>query len=263
MVFIRLLLISLLALLLISCAQPNINKYVDADTAAEQSEVDKESPADIYVQLGIAYMRDGQYVTALKKLRRGLELDSNNANIHNVTALVYEQLNDDEKALSYFDSAVTLSPKDPYIRNARATHYCKHKRYAEADADFNAALNNPLYRTPWVALTNAGLCSLRQDDAVKAESYFRRALSHNKQYFIALEEMAKIGWQQKNYLSARAYLERFLTVQKPSAGLLWLAIKIENALSNGKAMERYKQQLLDQFPDALEIQLMREMGSRI
>ncbi len=256
----RWLLLSLLLVLLIGCAKPNVNKYVEADSNNGSSQQRGKSPADIYVQLGIAYMREGQFATALQKLRRGLELDPNNANIHNVMALVYDQLDKTEKATSYFNSAVSLNPNDPYIRNARATHYCKLKQYAKADADFNAALKNPLYSTPWIALTNAGLCVLRQDNFAKAESYFRRALSRNSQYYIALEEMIKINWQQKNYLSARAYLERYLAVHPPSSALLWLAIRIESALNNQKAMERYKQQLLELFPDALEVQQMREMG---
>jgi type IV pilus assembly protein PilF len=174
--------------------------------------------------------------------------------------LLYEQLNDNKKATRYFDSAVSLNPNDPYIRNARATHYCKLGEYAEADADFNIASKNPVYSTPWVALTNAGLCSLHQNDEAKAERYFRQALSHNNQYYIALEQMIEIGWQQKNYLSARAYLERYLAVQQPTAALLWLAVRIEHELSNREAMERYKRQLLELFPDALEVQQMRELG---
>jgi len=260
MVFSRWLLLSLLLSVLIGCAQQNINEHIEADTADNLTQTREKSPADIYVQLGIAYLQEGQYATALKKLRRGLELDPENANIHNVMALLYEQLNDNKRATSYFDSAVSLSPRDPYIRNARATHYCKLEQYAEAEADFNIASSNPINSAPWIALTNAGLCSLRQNDQAKAERYFRQALGRNKQYYIALEQMVIIAWQQKSYLSARAYLERYLTVQQPTAALLWFAIRIENALSNDEATERYKRQLLELFPDALEVQKMREMG---
>ncbi len=259
MVFFRCLLISLL-LFLVGCTQQGIKGHMDTDVADGLAQSAEKSPADIYVQLGIAYMQEGQFVTALKKLRRGLELDPENANVHNMMGLLYEQLNDNKRATSYFDSAVSLNPKDPYIRNARATHYCKLGEYAEAETDFNIASDNPIYSTPWVALTNAGLCSLRQNDEAKAERYFRQALARNNQHYIALEQMAKIGWQQKNYLSARAYLERYLAVQQPTAALLWLGIRIENVLNNREAMERYKRQLLELFPDALEVQQMRELG---
>ncbi|MCF6281994.1 MAG: type IV pilus biogenesis/stability protein PilW [Candidatus Polarisedimenticolaceae bacterium] len=259
MISFRLFLSALLLLLLVGCATQPSNEYIDADTADNIGAEREKSPADIYVKLGVAYMQERQYGTAMKKLRRGLELDPNNADIHNVMALLYDQLNDIEKASSYFNSAVSLSPKDPYIRNARATHYCKLEQYAEADADFNVALANPIYSTPWVAMTNAGLCALRQDDAVKAEIYFRRALSGNAKYFIALEQMLKLNWQQKSYPSARAYLNRYLAVQQPSAALLWLAIRIEGELKNREAMEGYKRQLLELFPDAPEVLQMRGM----
>lgn len=244
----------LLSLLITGCAtQPGNNQE---DLGQEE----RKSPADVYVQLGIAYMQDRQYATALKKLRRGLDLDPKHAQLHNVMALLYDRLNEADKATTYFDKAVSLSPRDSYIRNARGTHYCKLGQYVKADMDFNAALKNPLYTTPWVALTNAGLCSLRQEDLKKAEEYFRRALSRNSQYYIALEQMVRINYQQRNYLSARVYLERYLAVQRPSAAVLLLGVRVERELGNKKAMEGYKRQLLELFPDAPEVQQMKHMG---
>ena len=247
----------LLSLLISGCVTQPIDEEGTTEDIGQER---KKSPADIYVQLGIAYMQEGQYQTALKKLRRGLAVDDKNADVHNVMALLYSQLNQTEKASDYFDKAISLRPKDPYIRNARGTHYCKLGRYADADADFNVALDNPLYDTPWVALTNAGLCSLRQQNVNGAETYFRRALTRNSQYPFALEQMAEIMFQQENYLSARAYLERYVTIQQPNAATLWLGIRIENALGNSDAMKGYKKQLLDNYPDAPEVALMRDMG---
>lgn len=250
----------LFALLITGCSTMKPVDEWESDSTGELGKEKRKSPADIYVQLGIAYMQQRQYETALKKLRRGLALDDKNADIHNVMALLYDQLNEPVKASGYFDRAVSLQPSDPYIRNARGTHNCKLGRYADADVDFNVALDNPLYNTPWVALTNAGLCSLRSQNIEGAETYFRRALLTNRQYPVALEQMAEITFQQKNYLSARAYLERYITVQKPNAAILWLGIRIERALGNREAMKGYKKQLLEEFPDAPEVPLMRRMG---
>lgn len=221
---------------------------------------DEKSPADIYVQLGIAYMQEGQYQTAMKKLRRGLEMDPQNANIHNVMALLYERLNDTTNATVHFDKAIALKPRDPYILNARGSHYCKLQKFAEAEKDFLAALDNPLYPTPWIALTNAGQCAMRNSDFDKAEKYFRLALGRNSKYPPALEQMAEISFLQQNHLSARAYLERLRAVAQPTAANLWLGIRIEKALGNKEAMEGYKSELEKLFPDAPEIQYMRDAG---
>lgn len=235
------------------------NTIAENDLGGLDREEDK-SPADIYVQLGIAYMQEGQYQTAMKKLRRGLEMDPQNANIHNVMALLYERLNDTTNATVHFDKAVALNPRDPYILNARGSHYCKLQKFEDAEQDFLAALNNPLYPTPWIALTNAGQCAMRNNDLDKAEQYFRLALGRNSRYPLALEQMAEISFMQQNHLSARAYLERLRAVAEPTAAILWLGIRIEKALGNQEALEGYKTELEKLFPDAPEIQYMRDAG---
>jgi type IV pilus assembly protein PilF len=218
----------------------------------------RDSPAQIYVEMGIAYMRDGQNGVALKKLNRAIEVDPKHPDAHNVIAILYERLGETERAREHYERASELAPKDPYIRNARGSFYCKQGAYEKALQEFEIALANPLYPTRWVALTNAGLCSERIGDKQQAEEYYRRALSANSRYSPALYQMAELSFESKSYMTARAYLERFHSEVPPSAASLWLGVRIEQKLGDRVKAVEYKRQLLKEFPDAPEIQALNQ-----
>lgn len=217
-----------------------------------------ESPAKIYVEMGIAYMRDGQDAVALKKLRRAIEVDPENSDAHNVLGILYERLGETEQAARHYDRAAALDPRDPYIRNARGSFFCKQGRYETALQEFDLALDNPLYPTPWVALTNAGLCSERAGDRAKAETYYRRALTANQRYTPALFQMAELSFEQQNHMSARAYLERYHSEVQATAASLWLGVRVEQSLGDRVKAVEYKRRLLKEFPDAPEIQALNQ-----
>jgi type IV pilus assembly protein PilF len=229
-----------------------------ADTTGNLGREKKNSPAKIYVEMGMAYMRDGQTAVALKKLKKAIAVDDDFPQAHNVIAILYERLGNSALAGVHYDQAVKLDSQDPYIRNARGSYYCNQGRLDDADQDFQQALSNPLYPTPWVALTNAGLCRERAGEPAKAENYYRRALTANPKYPSALYQMAELSLEQKKDLTARAYLERYHSEARPSAASLLLGVKIEKQLKDMVKADEYKNQMLKDFPDAPEIQRLYE-----
>jgi type IV pilus assembly protein PilF len=251
----RQIVLPLLLLMLTGCATQGKN----ADTTGSLGQEKKDSPAKIYVDMGMAYMRDGQSAIALQKLKKAIEVDDDYAQAHNVIAILYERLGNSTLAGKHYEEAVKLDSQDPYIRNARGSYYCKQGRLDDAEIDFQKALENPLYPTPWVALTNAGLCREQAGELSKAETYYRRALTANPKYPTALYQMAEVSLEQENKLSARAYLERYHSEIKPSAASLLLGIKIEKQLKDMAMADEYRSRLLKEFPDALEIQMLNEI----
>ncbi|MGD8908569.1 MAG: type IV pilus biogenesis/stability protein PilW [Chromatiales bacterium] len=243
----------MLTALLCACATT-----VTDDTTGNLGVERRDSPAKIYVEMGIAYMRDGQDAVALKKLRRAIKVDPDSPDAHNVLAILYERLGETELAAKHYGRASALDPRDPYIRNARGSFFCKQGEYEKALQEFDQALENPLYSTPWVAMTNAGLCSERADDKVKAEDYYRRALTENKRYAPALIRMAELTFGQRNGMTSRAYLERFHSEVPATAASLWLGVRVETHLGDRVKAVEYKRRLLREFPDAPEIQALNQ-----
>jgi len=228
------------------------------DTTGNLGIEKRDSPAKIYVEMGIAYMRDGQDAVALKKLRKALSVDGSNPEAHNVIAILYERLGESEQAAYHYDQAIKFDSKDPYIRNARGSFFCKQNRFKEADDEFQMALANPLYPTPWVALGNAGLCAERAGDKVNAEGYYRRALTANQQYAPVLFQMAGLSFEQGHPMSARAYLERYHDATAATSASLWLGVQVEQKLGDRMKAVEYKRRLLREFPDAPEIQALNQ-----
>jgi len=223
------------------------------DEGGFQAGGDYDSPADLYVALAAEYYRQGRLDAALQRAKKGLDLDGKNARAHYMIALLYQRIGEYKLAEKHFAEAGRLEPKNPDIQNAMGTFYCAQKQYREAEEQFKKALENPLYNTPWVTLTNAGICARQSGDRQKAESYLRRAIEANPRFGPALQEMADISYQSGDYKGARALLDRYFQSTQPTPQALLLAIRVERRLGARKRASTYEQLLRNSFPDSAEV----------
>lgn len=212
-----------------------------------------ESPADLYVAMSAEYYKRGQMDAALKRAVHALDEDDDNARAHYMIAIIYQRLGKMELADKHFRTAVEIDPSDPEIRNAWGTFFCNQRKTAEAEQQFSAALKNPLYKTPWVTLTNAGVCALRANNRAKAEENFRRALTANPGFGPALYQMAEMDYNMSRYTSARTFLDRYFQSAPATPAALWLGVRIERKLGNSKRADSYAELLRKRYPDAPEV----------
>jgi type IV pilus assembly protein PilF len=145
---------------------------------------------------------------------------------------------------------MSVDSKNPYALNAYGSYLCKLGEYQKATPLFQLALDNPLYQTPWVALSNAGYCASKSGDLAAAESYLLKALERNPGYPTALQQMAQVRYDQEKYLSTRAYLERYRELAKPTASLLYLSILTERKLGDANQARSDELLLKSEFPDS-------------
>jgi len=214
--------------------------------------------ADTNIQLGIAYMRDGDYDTAMVKLQKALEADPDSATANGTLAILYENIGEPALAEKHFKNALRLSPEDPQTHNNYGQYLCRRGQYTQALEQFKMAADNPLYPGVAASLTNAGICAGGIPDEKRAEEFFRKALEHDQNYPYALLQMANLMFKQGNYLAARAYIQRFEGVSKPGAESLWLGVQIESALGDSTAAGGYALKLKNGFPDTKEAASLRE-----
>ena len=121
----------------------------------------------------------------------------------------------------------------------------------------NQALDMQLNNRKWFAHTNMGRCLLRKGQQAQAEAHFRQALQINSTYSPALFEMQKISYRNGQYMSARAFLERFLGVSKHNAQSLWYAVQTERALGNIDLANMNREKLFNLFPASKEAQQLK------
>jgi len=240
-------------LAVLACTQNSIR--TDDDMGGLSQDKKPPSAADVYVKMSIAYLQRGKVDVALAKVKRGLELDPMSADANNIIALIYERLGEADLAGQHYKKALKLNANDPFILNAYGSFLCKQKQYQEANRHFMAALKNALYPTPEVALTNAGICAIRQGNIDQAETYYRQALRANSKFPTALQQMVKISVDKNNYLSARGYLQRYLEVGRHTAETLWLGIRIERELGDLDTLASYELLLRAKFPDSEEMRM--------
>lgn len=210
------------------------------------------------LNLGIAYLRTGEYEKALEKLQKAREADKNYPPIYNALGVLYQQLGDKVKAEAFFMQALDLNGSDSSALNNYGQFLCQESRFDEAEAAFLKAANNSLYATPEIAFSNAGTCAMKEGKLDTAEMYFRDALEKNPRVAIALLQMAEISYATGNYLSARGYLQRYLEISVHTAKSLWLGIQIENELGDKNALSSYKLLLKNQFPDSKEAGTLKD-----
>ena len=209
------------------------------------------------MNLGIEYMRQGSYDRALYKLERSIQAKPDFAPAYNVMGLLYQRLGDKTAAENYFKKSIKLDPSDSSVFNNYGLFLCSNERREEALQAFSTAANNPLYDSPEIAYTNAGLCVLKENP-VDAENYFREALSTNKTFSPALLQMAQLSYQNGSYEMAHDYYKRYRQYSRQTPKSLWLGIQICRELGFEDDLASYALLLRNNFPDTPEARLLEE-----
>ncbi|HET6604186.1 MAG TPA: type IV pilus biogenesis/stability protein PilW [Xanthomonadaceae bacterium] len=207
------------------------------------------SAADVNVQLGQKYMERGDLEIAMEKLRKAVELDPRSADAHTMLGVLYERIGRVELAGEHYARSVALDGDDGVMLNNYGGFLCRQRRYDEADAMFAKALEDPFYRTPNAALTNAGVCAMQAGRLERAESYLRRALEKEPRNSGALFQLAQVNFAKGEFLSARAFIQRLEAASPATAEALSLAARIEERLGDKAAADKYRKRLRTEFPD--------------
>ncbi|SMN11288.1 Type IV pilus biogenesis protein PilF [uncultured Candidatus Thioglobus sp.] len=214
--------------------------------------------AEPNLKLGIAYLRRGEYEKALDKLYRAKQASPNYPPIYNALGALYQQIGKTKKAEKFYKKALSLDKSNPTTLNNYGQFLCQEMQYDKAEKKFLEAANNPLYRTPEIAFTNAGICAITQNKLDLAESYLREALVKNPYLPIALLKMSELSYGAQHHLSARAYLQRFLEISSHSSKSLWLGIRIERQLQGQDALASYMLLLRNKFPTSKEARFLSD-----
>lgn len=217
--------------------------------------------ARVHTELGQRYMDNGDLQTAMEKLTTALKFDPNYAPAHTVIAVLYERINNLPEAEAHYRRAVALDPTKGGPNNNLGVFLCHVDKMAEAAGYFQKAVADPFYQTPDVALTNAGVCQLRAHNPVAAEASFRDAIARNPANAEALFQLANMLYLNNDAFRARAFLQRFDTLNTPTAAALKLGYDIESRLGNREGALTYSKRLQGQFPDSEQAHALDTMPS--
>ena len=216
-----------------------------------------EELAEVNLKLGVRYLSLNMLATAKEKLDTAYEYDSNNADVNNALGVLYERLDQDKQALEYYKDALSLDDDNATIKNNYGRFLCERGDYQTGMVLLKQALAMPLNNRKWFTYTNVGVCEVNHGSQQLAEDNFRQALQINRNYQPALLEMQKTSYRTGKYMSARAFLERYLAVANHTPETLWYAVQTERALGNQKLSEEYRDTMFRKFPTSKEAQQLK------
>ncbi|KTC69375.1 twitching motility protein PilF [Legionella birminghamensis] len=233
----RLLLLILCGLLL-SCQH---NSEVQAEKKLETQK--RNDAASYNVQLGMAYLKQGDIPRAKRKLLMAMDLtpDSPDANV--AMAYYLEKTGDKSKAKTYYQKALALAPQNGSQLNNYGAFLCREGQYQEAEKYFLKAVNDVQYIHTAGAYENAGLCAEQIPDIPKAEAYFLKALEHDSQRKQSLYELVNLEMKQNKTEKALAYLQQYKEIVNSDAVLLTKAMDAAHETGRFDMEENYKQRL--------------------
>lgn len=245
--------ILLAAAMLTGCAGQPAGESGVANTQADS---ESRQRARAFTDLGAAYFARAQYKVALDELRKAITADNRYGPAYNVYGQIYMELAEDGLAEENFRRAIELDRSDSEARTNFGWFLCTRGRYDEGLEQFSAALRNPLYTRPEVAMASAGQCAERKGDLALAEAHLLRALKLQSDNPNTLLKLASLRFRQGQLKEAQHLLGRHAELTQPTAESLWLGVRVERRLGDRAQEAAYGLQLRKHFPDSNETRLL-------
>jgi len=219
----------------------------------------KDDAANYNVQLGVAYMNQGNLEVAKEKLDKAVEEDPHLASVHTARALLFDRLNKPKEADDEFREALRLNSEDPNTQNAYAVYLCRTGRTDEAVKLFQSVATNALYRTPEIAYSNAGVCLREAKRYQPAAESFQRAVSIRQSYAEGVFQLVELYYMQGDLVHARAQLDKYLGSFDATPDLLFVGVRVTRAQGDQIAAQKLSRKLRVDFPSSDQARRLAEL----
>jgi type IV pilus assembly protein PilF len=228
--------------------------------ASQREAEKKQADASTYnTQLGISYLRQGDIPLAKDKLDRALKQNPDNPEVHSARAMLFDRMNLPAEADAEFKTALRLAPQDPDVSNNYAVYLCQSGRTTDGVRRFEEVARNALYRTPWVAYTNAGVCLRTARRNAEAVRSFKQALVVHPNFAEAAYQLADLQMQEGNLTEARAQVDSYLGAFEETPDLLLLGVRIARAQNDRVAAALYSRKLRLDFPSSTQAKALADL----
>jgi type IV pilus assembly protein PilF len=215
------------------------------------------SAAKTNIQLGVAYLQQGNYPLAREKLERSLKQNPKDPDVHTSLGLLYDRVGETKLADKHFREALRLAPTNPDISNNYAIYLCKNNRVEEGVERFSAVAANKYYRTPEVALSNAGVCLRGAKRLDEAQTMFVKAIKAKPNYNEATVQLATLHVERGQLVEARKVVDTYLGAFRPDPDVLFAAVTVARAAKDKMSEEKFSRTLRLEFPDSAQARALK------
>ena len=228
----------------------------------KSEESDTHKASTLNKQLGTVYLRQGNLALAKEKLERAEKYNPRDPELHTVLAVLYERLNIPAEVDKHYRTAMRLAPKDPQVLNNYAVYLCQNGRNEDGVKLFLESARNPLYRTPELAYTNAGVCLRKAKKYDEAAGSFLRALQIRPNLGEAAYQYADLAMEQGDLQKAREQVDKYLASFDATADLLLVGVRLTRAQGDRVAEEKYTRRLRVEFPGSQQLRSLGEPATK-
>jgi type IV pilus assembly protein PilF len=233
-----------------------------SSTSSHSTNAKKKGDASNYnMQLGMAYLNQGELALAKDKLERAVKENPEDPNVHSAMAMLQDRLGHPQLADKEFKTALNLGPRSPDILNNYAIYLCRTGRVDEGVKSFEEAAHNALYRTPEAAYTNAGVCLRGAKRDTQAAMSFQRALQARPNFAEAAYQLADLDFQRGEVQEARETVDRFLSAFEPTPDLLLTGVRIARKQGDRLAEERFARKLRMDYPSSDQARALADLSN--
>ena len=232
-----------------------------AGCASAGDRAKKKGDASNYnMQLGMAYLNQGDLGLAKEKLDRAVAENPGDPNVHSAMAMLQDRLGRPDQADKEFKAALNLGPRSPDVLNNYAVYLCRSGRVDEGVKAFDEAAHNALYRTPEAAYTNAGVCLRGAKRDTQAAMNFQRALRIKPNFAEAAYQLADLDFRRGEVQSARETVDQFVSSYEPTADLLLIGVQVARKQGDRVAEEKFARKLRMDFPSSDQTRALAELN---
>ncbi len=215
--------------------------------------------AESHVQLGLDYLKRGQFEVAREELDLAISIDPTSDRAYHGKGLLLAQTGQIDEAKEMFNRAVGINQSNFVAANDYGIYLCQVGDYTqgidilrrnESKPDNNYLSNTHL---------GLGICHFDQGQMGPAKNYLRSVLEVAPGLPQALLPMAEIGYREQNYLSSRAFIERYIGVGALSEKALALGANTEIKLGDVEKAKQYVRELRRVYPTSSELAKFRSL----
>jgi len=189
----------------------------------------KHKEADVHYQLGLSYMKEGQYQDAFVEFQKSIDIYPDDRRVLNALGLIYMKFEELDKSEEVFKEALDIDPEFSEAANNLGVVYSRKKDWKSAIIYFERALQNPLYPSPERAFYNLATAHYRLHDFMMALKYFKDALRRAPKFFPAYYGMALCYNALEDYGEASTALTMGIEIDPEIEGKKQKAAKVFNS----------------------------------
>ena len=236
-----------------ACMLATLAGCVTTETGVFTDKKSPEKALEYSVQAARSYVQQRNWDAAKRHLKTALELDPNNAEVHETLAQVFWNTGELELADEHFRRAIALDGSSARVRNNYAAFLYQRERYAEAERQLEKVVEEVLYERRASAYVNLGLARIKLKKWDPARDALERGLMMDRGNQQAVFALAEVYFQLSDFSKSQNYYEAYRKqVQRQSPGGLWLGIRLADKFNDRNALASYALVLKNMYPRSAE-----------